>query len=42
LNCGKDGRGGRTNYGQSGSQGCHGQPAQGEGGLPSTKGQWPD
>jgi hypothetical protein len=33
---------GRTNYGQSGSQGCHGQPAQGAGGLPSTKGQWPD
>ena len=33
---------GRTLYGQSGSQGCHGQPAQGERGLPSTKGQWPD
>ena len=33
---------GRTLYGQSGSQGCHGQPAQGAGGLPSTKGQWPD
>jgi hypothetical protein len=26
----------------SGGQGCHGQPAQGERGLPSTKGQWPD
>ena len=33
---------GRTLYGQSGSQGCHGQPAQGAAGLPSTKGQWPD
>jgi hypothetical protein len=29
LNCGKDGRGGRTNYGTSGSQGCHGQPDRG-------------
>jgi hypothetical protein len=24
LNCGKDGRGGRTYYGQAGSQGTHG------------------
>ena len=43
LNVGKGGCGtGRTLYGQAGSQGCHGQPAQGAGGLPSTKGQWPD
>jgi hypothetical protein len=33
---------GRTLHGQSGSQGCHGQPAQGAKGLPSTRGQWPD
>jgi hypothetical protein len=33
---------GRTLYGQSGSQGQHGQPAQGARGLPSTRGQWPD
>jgi hypothetical protein len=33
---------GRTLYGQSGLQGCHGQPAQGAEGLPSTRGQWPD
>ena len=33
---------GRTLYGQSGSQGCHGQPAQGASGLPSTRGEWPD
>ena len=33
---------GRTLHGQSGSQGCHGQPAQGAPGLPSTRGQWPD
>jgi hypothetical protein len=26
----------------AGGQGCHGQPAQGAEGLPSTKGQWPD
>ena len=26
----------------AGGQGCHGTPAQGERGLPSTKGQWPD
>jgi hypothetical protein len=32
---------GRKLYGQSGSQGCHGTPAQGIG-RPSTKGQWPD
>jgi hypothetical protein len=43
TNIGKGGPGtGRTLYGQSGSQGCHGQPAQGEPGLPSTRGQWPD
>jgi hypothetical protein len=43
LNVGKGGPGtGRTLHGQSGSQGCHGQPAQGASGLPSTKGQWPD
>ena len=43
LNVGKGGPGaGRTLHGQSGSQGCHGQPAQGSAGLPSTKGQWPD
>jgi hypothetical protein len=43
LNVGKGGPGtGRTLHGQAGSQGCHGQPAQGAPGLPSTKGQWPD
>jgi len=43
TNVGRGGPGaGRTLHGQSGSQGCHGQPAQGAGGLPSTKGQWPD
>ena len=43
LNVGKGGCGtGRTLYGQAGSQGTHGTPAQGERGLPSTKGQWPD
>jgi len=43
TNVGKGGPGtGRTLHGQSGSQGCHGQPAQGSAGLPSTKGQWPD
>ena len=43
LNVGKGGCGtGRTLYGQSGTQGLHGQPAQGSPGLPSTKGQWPD
>jgi hypothetical protein len=43
LNVGKGGPGtGRTLYGQSGVQGCHGQPAQGAAGLPSTRGQWPD
>jgi hypothetical protein len=43
LNVGKGGPGtGRTLYGQSGSQSCHGTPAQGAPGLPSTKGQWPD
>jgi hypothetical protein len=43
LNVGKGGPGtGRNLYGQSGVQGCHGQPSQGEDGLPSTKGQWPD
>jgi hypothetical protein len=42
LNVGKGGCGtGRTLYGQSGSQGCHGSPVQGES-RPSTKGQWPD
>jgi hypothetical protein len=42
LNVGKGGPGtGRTLHGQSGSQGCHGSPAQGES-RPSTKGQWPD
>jgi hypothetical protein len=43
LNVGKGGCGtGRTLYGQAGGQACHGQPSQGEAGLPSTKGQWPD
>jgi hypothetical protein len=42
LNCGPDGRGGRTNHGPSGSQRQWGTPAQGASGLPSTKGQWPD
>jgi len=43
TNVGKGGPGaGRTLHGQSGSQGCHGQPAQGAPGLPSTRGQWPD
>jgi hypothetical protein len=43
LNVGKGGCGtGRTLYGQSGSQGTHGAPAQGAPGLPSTRGQWPD
>ena len=43
LDVGKGGCGtGRTLYGQGGSQGTHGQPSQGAGGLPSTKGQWPD
>jgi hypothetical protein len=43
TNVGKGGPGaGRTLYGQSGQQGCHGQPAQGAPGLPSTRGQWPD
>jgi hypothetical protein len=43
LNVGKGGCGtGRTLYGQAGSQGQHGSPAQGAPGLPSTKGQWPD
>ena len=43
LNVGKGGPGtGRTLYGQGGTQGCHGQPAQGAAGLPSTKNQWPD
>ena len=43
TNVGKGGPGaGRTLHGQSGSQGCHGQPAQGASGLPSTRGQWPD
>jgi hypothetical protein len=43
LNVGKGGPGtGRDPAMRSGSQGCHGQPAQGERGLPSTKGQWPD
>jgi hypothetical protein len=27
---------------RSGGQGCHGTPAQGQRGLPSTRGQWPD
>jgi hypothetical protein len=30
LNCGKDGRGGRTYYGQSGSQGTHGATNPGD------------
>ena len=34
--------GGSREVMSSGSQGCHGQPAQGQSGLPSTKGQWPD
>ena len=43
LNVGKGGPGtGRNLHGQSGSQGCHGQPAPGASGLPSTRGQWPD
>jgi len=43
TNVGRGGPGaGRTLHGQSGSQGCHGQPAQGSAGLPSTRGQWPD
>jgi hypothetical protein len=43
TNVGRGGPGaGRTLYGQSGMQGCHGQPAQGASGLPSTRGQWPD
>jgi hypothetical protein len=43
TNVGRGGPGtGRTLHGQSGSQGCHGQPAQGASGLPSTKAQWPD
>jgi hypothetical protein len=43
LNVGKGGCGtGRTLYGQAGTQGTHGQPAQGQPGLPSTRGQWPD
>jgi hypothetical protein len=43
TNVGRGGPGtGRTLHGQSGSQGCHGQPAQGASGLPSTRGQWPD
>jgi hypothetical protein len=43
LNVGKGGCGtGRTLYGQAGSQGTHGAPAQGAEGLPSTRGQWPD
>jgi hypothetical protein len=43
LNVGPGGPGkGYTLYGQSGSQACHGKPAQGGKGLPSTKGQWPD
>jgi hypothetical protein len=33
---------GRTLHGQAGTQGTHGQPAQGQTGLPSTRGQWPD
>jgi hypothetical protein len=43
LNVGKGGPGaGRTLYGQSGQQGCHGQPAQGGPKITNTKGQWPD
>jgi hypothetical protein len=43
LNVGKGGPGtGRDPAMRSGSQGCHGTPAQGERSLPSTKGQWPD
>jgi hypothetical protein len=42
TNVGKGGPGaGRTLYGQSGQQGCHGAPAQGAS-RPSTRGQWPD
>ena len=33
---------GRTLYGQSGVQGCHGTPAQGLPRITSTKNQWPD
>jgi hypothetical protein len=42
LNVGKGGPGTGREVMASGSQGCHGTPAQGAGGLPSTKGQWPD
>jgi hypothetical protein len=43
TNVGRGGPGaGRNLHGQSGSQGCHGAPAQGAEGLPSTRGQWPD
>jgi hypothetical protein len=36
------GPGGGREVMKSGQQSCHGAPAQGERGLPSTKGQWPD
>jgi hypothetical protein len=42
LRVGKGGPGADREVLRSGGQGCHGQPAQGERGLPSTKGQWPD
>ena len=43
LNVGKGGCGtGRTLYGQAGSQGTHGTPAQGGPPIANTKGQWPD
>jgi len=43
TNVGKGGPGtGRTLHGQSGSQGCHGQPAPGGPKITNTKGQWPD
>ena len=43
TNVGKGGPGaGRTLYGQSGQQGCHGQPAPGGPKITNTKGQWPD
>src|SRR5262249_45295087 len=42
TNVGRGGPGaGRTLYGQSGQQGCHGQPAQGQAPITNTKGQWP-
>jgi hypothetical protein len=42
LNVGKGGPGAGREVMRSGGQGCHGTPAQGQPGLPSTEGQWPD